>query len=98
MLTQICRHYMVTGQCPRFMNTEKIEERKDYVDRLAKEYKADGIIYEQMKFCDYWSYEDGGQPYHARRIWLSGAFHRPSLCSREFRASCGQECRPLWKA
>lgn len=57
MLTQICRHYMVTGQCPRFMNTEKIEERKDYVDRLAKEYKADGIIYEQMKFCDYWGYE-----------------------------------------
>ncbi|MFR9062611.1 MAG: 2-hydroxyacyl-CoA dehydratase family protein [[Clostridium] scindens] len=41
----------------RFMNTEKIEERKDYVDRLAKEYKADGIIYEQMKFCDYWGYE-----------------------------------------
>lgn len=57
MLTQICRHYMVSGQCPRFMNTEKIEERKDYVDRLAKEYHADGIIYEQMKFCDYWGYE-----------------------------------------
>lgn len=57
MLTQICRHYMVTGQCPRFMNTEKVEERKDYADRLAKEYHADGIIYEQMKFCDYWGYE-----------------------------------------
>lgn len=57
MLTQICRHYMVTGQCPRFMNTEKIQERKEYVDQLAKEYHADGIIYEQMKFCDYWGYE-----------------------------------------
>lgn len=57
ILTQICRHYMVTGQCPRYMNTEKIEERKDYVDRLAMEYHADGIIYEQMKFCDYWGYE-----------------------------------------
>ena len=57
MLTQICRHYMVTGQCPRFMNTEKINERKEYVDQLAKEYHADGIIYEQMKFCDYWGYE-----------------------------------------
>lgn len=57
LLTQICRHYMVTGQCPRFMNTEKVEERKDYADRLAKEYHADGIIYEQMKFCDYWGYE-----------------------------------------
>lgn len=57
MLTQICRHYLVTGQCPRFMNTEKINERKEYVDQLAKEYHADGIIYEQMKFCDYWGYE-----------------------------------------
>lgn len=57
LLTQICRHYMLTGQCPRFMNTEKVEERKDYADRLAKEYHADGIIYEQMKFCDYWGYE-----------------------------------------
>lgn len=57
MLTQICRHYITVGQCPRYMNTAKINERKDYVDRLAKEYGADGIIYEQMKFCDYWGYE-----------------------------------------
>jgi len=57
VLTQICRHYMVSGQCPRFMNTEKIYERHTYVDKLAKEYNADGIIYEQMKFCDYWGYE-----------------------------------------
>ncbi len=57
VLTQICRHYMSVGQCPRFMNTEKMQERHDYVDRLAKEYHADGIIYQQMKFCDYWGYE-----------------------------------------
>ncbi len=25
--------------------------------RLAEEYKADGIIYENMKFCEFWSYE-----------------------------------------
>ncbi|MDD3402938.1 MAG: 2-hydroxyacyl-CoA dehydratase family protein [Hespellia sp.] len=56
-LLQICRFYMTSGQCPRFMNTEKIKERKEYVDRLAKEYKADGLIYQQMKFCDYWGYE-----------------------------------------
>ena len=24
---------------------------------LPKRYKADGIIYEQIKFCDYWGYE-----------------------------------------
>lgn len=57
VLTQICRHYMESGQCPRFMNTEKIYERHAYVDNLAKQYNADGIIYEQMKFCDYWGYE-----------------------------------------
>lgn len=56
-LMQICRFYMTSGQCPRFMNTDKITERKEYVDRLAKEYKADGLIYQQMKFCDYWGYE-----------------------------------------
>lgn len=56
-LTQICRHYMEQGQCPRFMNTEKIRQRHQYVDALAKEYRADGIIYQQIKFCDYWGYE-----------------------------------------
>ena len=37
VLTQICRQYMKWGQCPRFMNTEKIIERQEYVDAIAKE-------------------------------------------------------------
>lgn len=57
ILTSICRHYMEGGQCPRFMNNEKIKERHEYMNRLAKHYHADGIIYEQIKFCDYWGYE-----------------------------------------
>lgn len=57
VLTQICRHYLTVGQCPRFMNTDKIEERLQYVHKLAQEYHADGIMYEQIKFCDYWGYE-----------------------------------------
>ena len=57
VLTQICRQYLRWGQCPRFMNTSKIRERKDYMDRIAKEYHADGLIYQQIKFCDYWGYE-----------------------------------------
>ncbi|HEX3022786.1 MAG TPA: 2-hydroxyacyl-CoA dehydratase family protein [Lachnospiraceae bacterium] len=57
VLTQICNHYMLGSKCPRYMNTEKINERQTYVDELAKQYHADGIIYEQMKFCDYWGYE-----------------------------------------
>ncbi|WP_022773162.1 2-hydroxyacyl-CoA dehydratase family protein [Butyrivibrio sp. AE2015] len=56
-LTQICRAYMNRGECPRFMNTQKMDHRREYVNELAKEYKADGIIYEQMKFCDPWAYE-----------------------------------------
>ena len=56
-LTQICRIYMQRGQCPRYMNTEKMIARRQYVADLAKEYRADGIIYQQMKFCDPWAYE-----------------------------------------
>ena len=43
--------------CPRHMNMDKFRYRKEYVNKIAKEYKADGIIYEQMKFCDPWAYE-----------------------------------------
>lgn len=57
VLTQICRHYMMHCMCPRHMDTPKMNRRKEYIDELAKEYHADGIIFEQMKFCDPWAYE-----------------------------------------
>lgn len=57
VLTQICRQYMMDSMCPRQMNLEKIYRRQEYVDSLVHEYNADGIIYEQMKFCDPWAYE-----------------------------------------
>ena len=56
-LTQVCRYYLESNQCPRFMSNEKIQERRDYAKYLAEEYRADGIIYEQAKFCDFWGYE-----------------------------------------
>ena len=56
-LTQVCRHYIQNCQCPRMMNLEKVYDRKRYVADLAREYNADGIIYEQVKFCDPWAYE-----------------------------------------
>ena len=56
-LTQICRQYMYRGQCPRYMNQDKIQDRKAYIARLAEEYHADGIIFQQIKFCDPWAYE-----------------------------------------
>ena len=51
-LTQVCRHYVYNGHCPRMFNMEKVYGRKAYVNDIAKEYGADGIIYQQIKFCD----------------------------------------------
>ena len=56
-LTQVCRQYVYRGQCPRTMNMEKVYGRKQYVADIAREYHADGILYEQIKFCDPWAYE-----------------------------------------
>ena len=56
-LTQVCRFYMQSSQCARYMSREKIRERYDYVDKLVRDYHAEGIIYEQLKFCEFWGYE-----------------------------------------
>ncbi len=57
VLTQICRHYMEVSECARYISDEKVMQRRETADRLAKEFKAEGIIYEQMKYCDYWGFE-----------------------------------------
>ena len=57
ILTQICMYYLQTSQCPRYMSHEKVQERRDYVKWLVDEYHADGVMYEQLKFCEYWGYE-----------------------------------------
>ena len=57
VLTQICAHYLKVTQCPRYMSQEKIQERRDVSDQLAKDFGAEGIIYEAMKFCDFWAFE-----------------------------------------
>ena len=56
-LVQICRHYMEVSECARYIADEKVLQRRETSDRLAKEFKAEGIIYEQMKYCDYWGFE-----------------------------------------
>ena len=53
----ICRHYLHWNQCARFMDGMKIDQRHSEVKRLVEEFKADGVIYENMKFCEFWSYE-----------------------------------------
>lgn len=57
VLTQICLHYLRTSQCPRFMSQEKVQNRRDFVAGLVRDYHAEGVIYEQLKFCEYWGYE-----------------------------------------
>ena len=53
----ICRHYLETSLCARFMSGNKIDQRHDMMEKLVKDYNADGIIIENMKFCEFWSYE-----------------------------------------
>ena len=53
----VCRHYLHHNQCVRFMDGVKIDQRHQELRRLAQDYHADGVIYESMKFCEFWSYE-----------------------------------------
>ncbi len=53
----ICRHYQHWNQCARFMDGMKIDQRHYEIKRLVDEFKADGVIYQNMKFCEFWSYE-----------------------------------------
>ena len=56
-LTAVARHYLLTSQCARFMEQKEMRHRKKQLADYAKEYKADGIIVESNKFCEYWSFE-----------------------------------------
>ena len=39
------------------MERERSDGRRTYIRDLCREYSADGVLYEQMKFCEFWSYE-----------------------------------------
>lgn len=56
-LTQVCRWYLQNTECPRQSAIHRVKYRNDHVAQLVKDFNADGAIYEQMKFCTYWSYE-----------------------------------------
>ena len=57
VLTQICLQYMQRSECARWIADDKVLQRRETADRLAREFGAEGIIYEQMKYCDYWGFE-----------------------------------------
>ena len=56
-LRQICLHVMEHSECARYISDEKVHQRRVTADRLARDFGAEGIIYEQMKYCDYWGFE-----------------------------------------
>ena len=72
VLEAITDYYVYENQCPRAMGPENIVGRKQYIYKLAKEYRADGIIVENMKFCEYWGYERA-----QAAQWFSEGFELP---------------------
>jgi benzoyl-CoA reductase/2-hydroxyglutaryl-CoA dehydratase subunit BcrC/BadD/HgdB len=56
-LTQVVRFNLKSTQCPRQCARHRVQNRYDTAVQLVNDYHADGAIYEQMKFCTYWSYE-----------------------------------------
>ncbi len=53
--TAMARRVLDGSRCPRMM--EEFAARAEYVARLAREYRADGVVIESIKFCDTWGVE-----------------------------------------
>lgn len=88
-LDQICRFYQETSQCPRYMSQDKVHGRYEFVDKLAKEYNAQGIIYEQMKFCEFWGYERA----LASHV-MTELYNYPTVCvDREYTGNASGQLR-----
>lgn len=89
VLEQIILHYMKTCQCPRYMAQDKVQGRREYVRQLVEDYHADGVLYEQLKFCEYWGYERA----LASHI-VTNDFGIPSVCvDRQYTASASGQLR-----
>lgn len=89
VLTQICLHYLKTSQCPRYMSHDKVQERRDFVKHLVDAYHADGVLYEQLKFCEYWGYERALASY----IMLNDYGVPTAAIDRQYTASASGQLR-----
>lgn len=97
-LTAVARHYLMGNQCPRAMGPENIVGRKRYLYDKAKEYGAEGVIVENMKFCEYWGYERAQDAF-----WLSQGFKVPGtlpICQieREYGNAASGQLRTRFQA
>ena len=80
---------MKTCQCPRYMEHEKVEDRRQFVKHLVDEFHADGVVYEQLKFCEYWGYERALASYI-----MTNEFGVPSIAiDRQYTASASGQLR-----
>lgn len=88
-LTQVCRFYQSTSQCPRYMQRDMVQNRREFVRRLTREYKAEGVLYEALKFCEYWGYE---RPLASHII--TEEFGIPSVCvDRQYTGNASGQLR-----
>ena len=72
ILQSIADSYLYHNQCPRTMGPQAIVGRKQFLFDLAKEYGAEGIILQNMKFCEYWGYERA-----QAAMWMQEGFALP---------------------
>lgn len=72
-LDALANYYLNSNECPRSLGQEDILERRTYMYNLAKEYNAEGIILQNMKFCEYWGYERA-----VAGKWLADGYYVPS--------------------
>ena len=57
VLTQLCLHYMQHSECARCISDERSSSAVTPPTVLPASSAPRGIIYEQMKYCDYWGFE-----------------------------------------
>ncbi|MFO8102387.1 MAG: 2-hydroxyacyl-CoA dehydratase family protein [Dehalococcoidia bacterium] len=80
LLRSLARSYLNSPSCPRMV--EKLTERCDFARQTAEDSKADGVIFQRLRYCDLWGGEqlnfrkkmkDEGVPLLSleREYWLS---------------------------
>lgn len=97
-LHAIARYYLRSNQCPRTMGPENIISRKQYIFEKAREFGAEGIIVENMKFCEYWGYERAQDA-----VWLSQGYEIPGMLptcqiERDYTSAASGQLRTRFQA
>lgn len=72
--------------------------RKQYIFEKAREFGAEGIIVENMKFCEYWGYERAQDA-----VWLSQGYEIPGMLptcqiERDYTSAASGQLRTRFQA